>query len=89
MPGRRGRPRAPWVMAALALAAATVCGAGESLAQSPEQFYRGRTLDLLVGYAPGGLNDTLSRVVARHIGKKIPGQPNVVVRRRAVDPARA
>jgi tripartite-type tricarboxylate transporter receptor subunit TctC len=33
-----------------------------------------------VGYAPGGLNDTLSRVVARHIGKKIPGQPNVVVR---------
>lgn len=80
MPGRRARACAPWLMATLVLAAGIFAGPGAARAQSPEQFYRGRTLDLLVGYAPGGLNDTLSRVVARHIGRKIPGQPNVVVR---------
>jgi tripartite-type tricarboxylate transporter receptor subunit TctC len=63
-----------------AISAALLAGIVQSAAQGVEQFYRGRSVDLLVGYAPGGLNDTLSRVVARHIGKKIPGNPNVVVR---------
>ena len=52
----------------------------EAQAQTPAQFYRGRNMDLLVGYAPGGLNDALSRVVAHHLRKHIPGQPNIVVR---------
>ncbi|MBX9757559.1 MAG: hypothetical protein K2Y29_02195, partial [Beijerinckiaceae bacterium] len=49
-------------------------------AQTPEVFYRGKPIELLVGYAPGGLNDMLSRVVARHMGRHIPGQPNIIVR---------
>jgi tripartite-type tricarboxylate transporter receptor subunit TctC len=52
----------------------------DALAQTPAQFYRGRNIDLLVGYAPGGLNDALSRVVAHHLRKHIPGQPNIVVK---------
>lgn len=49
-------------------------------ADEVEAFYKGRNVDVLVGYAPGGLNDALSRVVARHLGKKLPGHPNLVVR---------
>ena len=49
-------------------------------AQGPEQFYRGRSVDLLVGYAPGGLNDALARLLARHLARNLPGQPNIVVR---------
>lgn len=42
-------------------------------------FYRGRTVSIVVGYAPGGGFDITSRVLAKHIGKHIPGQPTVVV----------
>ena len=52
--------------------------APEASAQTPEQFYAGKTIDFVIGYPPGGSNDTLGRLVARHIGKHIPGKPNVV-----------
>jgi tripartite-type tricarboxylate transporter receptor subunit TctC len=48
-------------------------------AQSVEQFYRGRTVTLMVGAAPGGINDISARLVARHLGRFIPGQPGFVV----------
>lgn len=48
-------------------------------AQSAEDFYTGRTISLIVPYATGGYYDTGARLVARHIGKYIPGRPNVVV----------
>lgn len=44
-----------------------------------ESFYRGKTIRLIVGLAPGGGFDTYSRVIARHIGKHIPGNPTTVV----------
>jgi tripartite-type tricarboxylate transporter receptor subunit TctC len=47
-------------------------------AQTPEQFYAGKTIDFVIGYPPGGSNDTLGRVVARHLGKHIPGNPTLV-----------
>lgn len=43
-------------------------------------FYRGKTVDMLVGYQAGGGYDIYARAVARHIGKQIPGQPAVVVK---------
>ncbi len=43
-------------------------------------FYRGKTVDMLVGYQAGGGYDIYGRAVARHIGKQIPGQPSVVVK---------
>ena len=47
-------------------------------AQTHEQFYAGKTIDFVIGYPPGGNNDTLGRVVARHLGKHIPGNPTLV-----------
>jgi tripartite-type tricarboxylate transporter receptor subunit TctC len=42
-------------------------------------FYRGRQVSLIVGYGTGGGYDVYGRLVARHLGRHIPGQPNVVV----------
>jgi tripartite-type tricarboxylate transporter receptor subunit TctC len=43
------------------------------------EFYRGRQLNLIVGYGPGGGYDIYARLLARHFGKFIPGHPSVVV----------
>lgn len=48
-------------------------------AQSVEQFYKGKTITLLVGLAPGGIYDISSRLVARHLTRFIPGQPTIIV----------
>jgi tripartite-type tricarboxylate transporter receptor subunit TctC len=42
-------------------------------------FYRGKNVNLIVGYSAGGGYDTYARIVARHLGRHIPGQPSVVV----------
>ena len=44
-----------------------------------EEFYQGKTIRFLVGFAAGGGFDTYSRMIARHIGKHIPGHPSTVV----------
>ncbi|HEY6259617.1 MAG TPA: hypothetical protein VIY51_27895, partial [Xanthobacteraceae bacterium] len=48
-------------------------------AQSVEQFYKGRTVTMLVGTAPGGINDISARLVAKNLGRFIPGNPSIVV----------
>jgi tripartite-type tricarboxylate transporter receptor subunit TctC len=48
-------------------------------AQSVEQFYKGRAVTMLVGTAPGGINDISARLVAKHLGRFIPGNPTLVV----------
>lgn len=50
-----------------------------SNAAAQENFYRGKTVRIIVGLAPGGGFDTYSRLIARHIGKHIPGNPAVLV----------
>ncbi len=50
----------------------------ESSAQTPEQFFKGKSIDFVIGYPPGGSNDVWGRLLARHIGKHIPGNPFVV-----------
>ena len=49
-------------------------------AQSAGDFYKDKTLEIVVGYTPGGGYDLAARVLARHIGKYIPGEPKVIVR---------
>jgi len=44
-----------------------------------ELFYKGKSIRLIVGLAPGGGYDLYSRVIARHMGKHIPGNPAIVV----------
>jgi tripartite-type tricarboxylate transporter receptor subunit TctC len=58
--------------------AAIVLHAAPAGAQSVEDFYRGRTIDLDIGYSTGGGYDLYARLLARHLGKHIPGNPTVV-----------
>ncbi len=44
-----------------------------------DDFYQGKTIRLIVGFAAGGGFDTYSRAIARHMGKHIPGNPSIVV----------
>jgi len=48
-------------------------------AQSVSQFYGERTITLLVAAAPGGINDLVGRLIAKHLGDYIPGKPNIIV----------
>ena len=52
---------------------------GRSQAAPADSFYRGKTLNLIVGFAPGGGVDTTSRVVGRHLARFIPGEPRIIV----------
>ncbi len=59
-----------------------VAAAGVIAAMAPaaaQDFYRGKTLTIMVGFSPGGGFDINARVLARHIGRHIPGNPIVVV----------
>jgi tripartite-type tricarboxylate transporter receptor subunit TctC len=48
-------------------------------AGAQESFYSGKTIRLIVGLSAGGGYDVYSRTIARHLGKRIPGNPSVVV----------
>jgi len=64
---------------ALLLAATIVLASFGGGAQA-QSYYEGKTVRIVVGLAPGGGFDTYARVIGRHIGKHIPGNPTVVVR---------
>lgn len=51
----------------------------QSSATSLADFYRGKTVTLIVGYSAGGGYDTYARILARHMGKHLPGNPTIVV----------
>ncbi len=53
---------------------------GLARADAIEDFYRGKTLNLMIGSGAGGGVDQVSRAVARHLGKHVPGNPTVVPR---------
>lgn len=44
-----------------------------------QDFFKGKTIHIIVGFAAGGGFDTYSRVIARHLGKQIPGNPTIIV----------
>ena len=62
-----------------AAALATHAAALPAHADEIADFYKGRTVNIVVGSAPGGGYDTYARIVGRHIGRHIPGNPNVIV----------
>lgn len=51
---------------------------GPAMAQT-EEFYKGKTVSIVVGATPGGAFDVISRSLSRFIGAQLPGRPNVVV----------
>jgi len=64
-----------------ALSATTLCLAlaAPAAAQDPASFYRGKTVRIVVGFSPGGGYDIYARVLARYLGRHIPGNPTIVV----------
>lgn len=66
-------------MALAAIAMAAVVGVQfDASAQTVEEFYKGKTVELYIGYTVGGGYDSYARALARHMGKHIPGNPTVV-----------
>jgi tripartite-type tricarboxylate transporter receptor subunit TctC len=60
------------------LAIAAVVAAGLPVG-AEEPFYKGKTISLIVGSSPAGGYDTYGRLLARHLGKQLPGHPGFVV----------
>ena len=71
---RRGRHVARMGLAAALIAAA----AGTVQAQSVEEFYRGRSMPLIIGFSVGSAYDLYARHLARFMGRYIPGNPTIV-----------
>jgi len=75
------RARAYGVLVAAAVAAAgPVVARSPAVAQSPAELYKGQTVTIYVGLSPGGGYDLNARLLAKYLGRHIPGQPQVIVR---------
>jgi tripartite-type tricarboxylate transporter receptor subunit TctC len=64
--------------AGLVAAILTAVIGAPAAAQTPEQFYGGKAIDLVIGYPPAGSNDTYARLLGRHLGRHVPGTPNII-----------
>ncbi len=64
--------------AVFAIAAATLLPAKPAAAQSVADFYRGKTLRMLIGYGPGGGYDIYGRLVAEFLPRHLPGNPTII-----------
>ncbi len=60
---------------ALALSSATLFAAQ---AQDVASFYKGKTISVVIGFSPGGGYDLYARVVAKYLGRHIPGEPTLI-----------
>lgn len=61
------------------IAALVVLGLVDPASGQGPAFYDGKTIRVIVGLAAGGGYDTYARLVARHLGKHVPGKPGVIV----------
>src|SRR5258707_5878264 len=71
-----GRMLAPWRAAMVVTAA---LAATPAHADTVADFYKGKEINLIVGYGPGGGYDVVARLLARHLGRYVAGNPNIVV----------
>ena len=65
-------------MWAVAVALVAILATQAARSGGVEEFYKGKTVSLLIGYSVGGGYDAYARLLARHFGKHLPGNPNVV-----------
>src|SRR5262249_53683529 len=66
----------------LALACVAFPASGWAQADAVAEFYRRKTITILIGFPVGGTYDTYARLAATHLGRFIPGQPSIVVQSR-------
>ena len=71
--------RNPRTIASLVFAATLALVGNAAHAEGVADFYRGKQVNLVVGYGPGGGYDVYGRLIARHLGRYIPGNPAVIV----------
>ena len=69
-----------WSLVALSLGLSAALGILPARAQSVADFYKNKTVTLIISSSAGGGYDALGRAVARYLPKHIPGSPAVVVR---------
>ena len=68
-----------WLACALLIAAGgATARAQQATPASVTEFYKGRTVFISIGFATGGTYDLYARLIARHIGRHIPGNPVIV-----------
>jgi tripartite-type tricarboxylate transporter receptor subunit TctC len=63
----------------VAVVVALLLGMGAPAEPTTHEFFKGKTIRIIVGYAAGGGFDAYSRTLARHLGRFIPGNPTIVV----------
>ena len=76
----RGLNRAAARLGGLLVAAMCVAAGSARAQSSVEAFYRGKTIDLIIGLSPGGGYDLYARLIARYMGDRIPGKPRITPR---------
>jgi hypothetical protein len=69
-------PSRRYILAGLAGGAFSLGAAAKA---APADYYRGKSINMIVGFAPGGGVDTTTRVVAKHLARFIPGAPRIIV----------
>ena len=62
----------------MAVAGGVLAGAGRDIGYA-QSFYEGKTVRINVGFAAGGGYDTYARLLSRHLGRHIPGNPTLIV----------
>jgi tripartite-type tricarboxylate transporter receptor subunit TctC len=67
------------IATAIAILALQAAGAANAQTDPVAEFYRDKTVNILVGYGAGGGYDLYARIVAQFLGKHIPGNPTVIV----------
>lgn len=65
------------VAAATLAAFVTAAPAG---AETPAQFYRGKTVTIYVGVSPGGIYSTFALILSKHMAQHVPGHPDIIVK---------
>ncbi|MBI2357466.1 MAG: hypothetical protein HYV04_00865 [Deltaproteobacteria bacterium] len=84
---RRGLSFAPFLVTLLFAARAFAQPAPSPKSAFDEKavadFYRGKTIRIVIGSAPGGIYDIYSRLMARHMPRYIPGNPTIIIEPKA------
>jgi tripartite-type tricarboxylate transporter receptor subunit TctC len=64
------------------VAVAAMVAAAPAAAQTPAEFYKGKTITIVLGHPPGGSYDLYARLAADHLKRFVPGSPNFIVQHR-------